>query len=86
MNRHNPTDLPSVAQRRSNTLRLLVRGGEQVQSTDDQMNRLFDRRLRGFDYLLNGRVTAPDHQYDPLRRIDGQRDLHHVQIDAPRTL
>src|SRR3984893_18926968 len=47
---------------------------DQVKSARDEVNVRIDLRRFGNDGL-DSRMRARDHQYDPVRRIDGQRQL-----------
>src|SRR5437763_1161615 len=55
-------------------------------AAENQMYRLAGRAPGGLDDLLQGRMTAPDDENDPVRRVDRQRDFFHFQINTPGSI
>src|SRR5437868_13601558 len=57
-----------------------------MRATDDQVNRLVDCLARGRNDLFQRWMAAAHDENDAVWRIDGERDLHYIQINAPRPL
>ena len=57
-----------------------------MRATQDQMYRLVDGTLGRLDDLFDRWMTAPDDEYNSIGRVDRQRDLLHLQVDAPSSI
>src|SRR3954471_9664823 len=57
-----------------------------MSATQDEMDRLVECAPGRLDDLFDCWMTTPDNQNYPIGRVDCQRNLFHLQIDAPSAI
>ena len=75
MGRDYELNLPSVVKRGRYCFNLIVRGGQQMEAAQNEMNWLAGRCLRSFDDLFNGWVATAYDEHYAIRRIQCERNF-----------